>query len=177
MFQQSLPRRLASHPGAHATPGEVVRLPRQQQRFVRHIGRPTADATRLAHAIEDPAQRLAVTLVAEDGAEEAGLSPFERVTCPVHRRWIHQCISSPVHVIELTGHRWCRDCRSLATVAVDELTNTVSVICQRCGRSPSNPATRQIQRICEDSMALARPARPRSETRRFDIPLTDTRIA
>ncbi len=164
MPQQSLPRRSKNRPGTPATTDapEVTHIPRQPERSVRHSG-PTAP---LAHTIDDPAERLEATLRTEDSAEEAGLSPFERVTCPVHRRWIHQCIASPMHVIELTGHRWCRDCRSAATVAVDELTATVSVTCPRCGRNPNNSATRQIERTCEASISLSRPqARTGSETR------------
>ena len=66
-------------------------------------------------------RRLAVALAAEDRAEDAGLDPLERATCRVHRRWLHRCIASPVHVMMVTGHRWCRTCEVSATVAIDEL--------------------------------------------------------
>ncbi len=173
MPQQSLPRRSKNRPGTHATTGarEVAHIPGQQERSVRH-SRPT---TPLAHTIEDPTERLEATLYAEDRAEEAGLSPFERVTCPVHRRWIHQCIASPMHVIELTGHRWCRDCRSAATVAVDELSATVSVTCPRCDQSPNSSATRQIERTCEASITLSRHAH--TGTRPSVTRLAEARVA
>lgn len=99
--------------------------------------------------------RLAETLLAEDRAEEAGLDPLERTSCRFHRRWVHQCISSPAHVIPVTGHRWCRPCASAANVAVDELTGDVAVRCPRCGRSPGGRATRQIVRTCTASLAAA----------------------
>ena len=70
-------------------------------------------------------RRLASTLSTEDIAEENGLNPLERITCRLHRRWLHHCISSPAHVIAVTGHRWCRSCQCAVTVAVDELTGDV----------------------------------------------------
>ena len=36
-------------------------------------------------------RRLAARLAAEDVAEEAGLDPFERISCRLHQRWLHQC--------------------------------------------------------------------------------------
>lgn len=101
-------------------------------------------------------RRLAVALADEDRAEDAGLDPLDRATCRVHRRWLHRCIASPVHVIMVTGHRWCRTCEASATVAVDELTGTVGVTCSRCHRTPEGRATRQIIRCCMASMAAAR---------------------
>ena len=62
-------------------------------------------------------RRLAARLAAEDVAEEAGLDPFERISCRLHQRWLHQCVSSPVHVVAFTGHRWCRTCAAPAAVA------------------------------------------------------------
>lgn len=111
---------------------------------------------------------LAAKLVAEDAAEEHdGLSPHERITCHTHRRWVHECISSPLHVIIVTGHRWCRRCEREAAVAVDELTGTVQVTCVRCHRVPDSPATRQIVRTCRASLAAARAVRtaPEATTR------------
>src|SRR3982074_3500535 len=66
-----------------------------------------ADRRRYADLVD---RRLAERLATEDAAVEAGLSPFERLTCPAHRRWVHQCIVSPQHVSPVTGHRWCRRC-------------------------------------------------------------------
>ncbi|MEV6231219.1 hypothetical protein AB0L88_25510 [Saccharopolyspora shandongensis] len=105
-------------------------------------------------------RRLADRLILEDAAEESGeLSVHERITCHFHRRWVHECISSPVHVIILTGHRWCRHCEAEASVAVDELTGSVAVTCTRCRRSPGTAATRQILRTCHASLVAARESR------------------
>lgn len=110
------------------------------------------------HGLGD--RRLAAKLMVEDRAEERdGLSPHERITCHTHRRWAHECISSPLHVIVITGHRWCRRCEREAAVAVDELTGTVRVSCVRCHQVPQSPATRQILRTCRASLAAAREAR------------------
>jgi hypothetical protein len=98
---------------------------------------------------------LAAVLRAEDAAQAAGLSPFERVTCPVHRGWAYRCISASAHVIQMTGHRWCADCQAQATVAVDELTGRVTVRCVRCGGTPAGYATTQIIRTCQASLARA----------------------
>jgi len=56
--------------------------------------------TNTAQAVDDrytdiTDRRLARTLTAEDRQEYAGLNPFERLTCHVHRRWLHDCVSSP----------------------------------------------------------------------------------
>lgn len=54
---------------------------------------------------------LAAKLLAEDNAEERlALSAHERRTCPVHRRWLYQCVSSPEHAI------WHRSHNQTATV-------------------------------------------------------------
>lgn len=98
---------------------------------------------------------LAAALAAGDAAERDGADPLERLTCRTHRRWVHQCVHSPLHVIVVTGHRWCRQCEHPADVAVDELTWSVSVTCAECGRSPEGNATRQIVRTCRSSMAAA----------------------
>lgn len=103
--------------------------------------------------------KLAAVLAAEDDAEETGFDPLERVTCRVHRRWLHQCVHSQAHVIAVTGHRWCRDCECPASVSVDELTGTVTVHCRRCLRTPDSPATRQIVRCCRASIATAQDSR------------------
>lgn len=101
-------------------------------------------------------RRLADTLILEDAAEEREeLSALDRISCHVHRRWAHECISSPAHVIIVTGHRWCRRCEAEASVAVDEVSGSVNVTCTRCGRSPDTAATRQILRTCRASLAAA----------------------
>ena len=98
---------------------------------------------------------LAATLAAEDAAERDGFSPFERLTCRTHRRWIHECVVSPIHVVVVSGHRWCRACRVPATVAVDQLQGTVQVVCPKCGHAPDSLATAQIVRTCRASMTAA----------------------
>lgn len=91
-------------------------------------------------------------LAGEDFAEDRrDLDPHERITCRYHRRWAHQCISSPAHVIPVTGHRWCRGCESPLSVAVDDLLGVVVLTCPRCGETPDNPATQQIVRTCQAS--------------------------
>jgi hypothetical protein len=100
-------------------------------------------------------ERLAAALCAEDDAEEHGLNPLERTTCHVHRRWLHDCVSSPLHVIVVTGHRWCRQCDCAVDVAVDELAGDVSLRCPRCRRMPASTANRQVVRACRASLAAA----------------------
>jgi hypothetical protein len=97
----------------------------------------------------------------ENLAEEDGLDPFDRLTCRTHHQWVHRCVGSPVHVVVVTGHRWCRDCAVAAGVAVDELCGTVYVTCPRCGRPPAVRATGQIIRACRKSLALCQAARSR----------------
>lgn len=112
-----------------------------------------ATADRYA-AVSDRA--LAAVLRAEDTAEEHhGLDPFERISCRLHRRWIHQCVHSSTHVVAITGHRWCRDCECAASVSVDELLGGVVVRCTRCLRVPASAATRQLVRACRASLAAA----------------------
>jgi uncharacterized paraquat-inducible protein A len=101
-------------------------------------------------------------LAAEDRAEDAGqLDPDDRLTCHVHGRWIHQCVSSPVHVNPVTRHRWCRDCAAELTVAVDELARTVTMRCPRCGQG-SSAATTRLMSACRASLSHAsRKSQPR----------------
>lgn len=99
--------------------------------------------------------RLAAALCDEDDAEETGLNPHERTTCHVHRRWLHDCVSSPLHVIVVTGHRWCRRCECAVDVAVDELAGDVSLRCPKCREMPAGPANRQVVRACRASLAAA----------------------
>jgi hypothetical protein len=103
---------------------------------------------------------LDAVLDREDRHEELGqLSPHERLSCPVHRRWVHQCVSSPLHVIPVTGHRWCRRCECAQLIAVDEVRGTVSLSCPGCGVVPTTLASRQIVRTCRASLAAWRGAR------------------
>jgi hypothetical protein len=102
-------------------------------------------------------QRLAAVLAAEDVAEETdGLSPHERISCHLHRRWTYQCVASPQHAIPVTGHRWCRRCNLPLTVAVDEFGGSVSLSCPRCAEFPNSVANRQVARTCRASLAAAR---------------------
>ena len=100
-------------------------------------------------------QRLALALTAEDRSEEDGLDPLERTTCRSHRRWLHDCVSSPLHVIVITGTRWCRSCQCALNVAVDQLAGDVSVRCPSCTTTPATCATRQLVRACRASLAAA----------------------
>jgi hypothetical protein len=104
-------------------------------------------------------QPLAAALSTEDDAEERGRDPFERTTCYADRRWLHQCVSSPLHVVRVSGHRWCRRCECAVTVAVDELAGDLTLTCPRCGEMPSGPANRQVVRACRASLAAASEAR------------------
>jgi hypothetical protein len=101
-------------------------------------------------------RRLAATLSTEDTAEDAGgLDPLERITCYTHRRWLHHCVSSPLHVLIVTGHRWCRRCSCAVNVAIDELTGDVALTCPRCHEMPRSAANRQLVRCCRASLAAA----------------------
>jgi hypothetical protein len=98
---------------------------------------------------------LAHWLSAEDQAEDAGrLDPDDRLSCHVHGRWIHQCVSSPVHVNPVTRHRWCRDCAAELTVAVDELARTVTMRCPQCNLG-SSAATARLLTACRASLSQA----------------------
>jgi hypothetical protein len=102
-------------------------------------------------------RRLATKLSTEDAWEADGrLDPLERTTCYAHRRWLYQCVSSPLHVIVVTGHRWCRSCSCAVDVAVDELTGDVALRCPRCRQMPPTAASRQLIRCCRASLAAAR---------------------
>ncbi|MFC0110559.1 hypothetical protein [Kibdelosporangium aridum] len=97
-------------------------------------------------------------LAAEDEAERAErLSPDDRLTCHVHGKWIHQCVSSPLHAHPVTRHRWCRDCAMVLTVTVDELARTVAMRCPRCGGG-SSAATVRLLAACQASLAAAKAA-------------------
>ncbi|MEU5265563.1 hypothetical protein, partial [Amycolatopsis sp. NPDC021455] len=77
-------------------------------------------------------RRLAIALTGEDQSEEDGLNPLERVTCRTHRRWLHDCVASPLHVVITTGTRWCRACECALNIAIDQLAGDVSVHCPSC---------------------------------------------
>jgi hypothetical protein len=101
---------------------------------------------------------LIATLVEEDHAEDDGvLAPDDRLTCHVHGRWIHQCVSSPVHVNPVTRHRWCRGCDSPLGVVVDELAGAVAMRCPRCGHGGS-AATARLLAACRASIEAHRAA-------------------
>lgn len=104
-----------------------------------------------------PAGGLQAALLAEDQAEDTGwLDPLDRMTCRVHRRWIHECAHSELHVSQVTGHRWCRPCRRELAIAVDEVTATVTVHCPRCHRGPSTRADARLIAACEASLTASR---------------------
>jgi hypothetical protein len=104
---------------------------------------------------------LADALVAEDNAEDNGwLDPLDRITCPVHRRWVHQCCHSDLHVSQVAGLRWCRPCKAALQVAVDEVGGTVALRCPRCDRGAATRADKRLVAACEASLtAVGRPAR------------------
>lgn len=94
---------------------------------------------------------LAATLDVEDRAEERGtLSPYDRITCGVHRRWVHECVSSPQY---LTGR----------AVSVDEVAGTVALLRGTCG-VPDSVANRQVIRACRESLRASRRAVFRSRS-------------
>ena len=103
-------------------------------------------------------RRLAAALSTEDAAEETGHDPLERTTCYTHRRWLHHCVSSPLHVIVVTGHRWCRRCECAVNVAIDQLTGDVALTCPKCHEMPTGAANRQLVRCCRASIAAAHDA-------------------
>lgn len=99
-------------------------------------------------------RRLAAILAAEDTAEEHGLSPHTRSTCYVHRCWIHQCVTDPLHVLMVTGHRWCRRCDCPVEVDVDDSDpGSVGLYCPGCGQPPDSTANRQVLYACRTSLA------------------------
>jgi hypothetical protein len=101
----------------------------------------------------DTRNALADALMAEDSAEETGwLDPLDRITCPAHRRWLHQCCHSDLHVSRVTGHRWCRPCGRALEVAVDEVDRTVALHCPRCDRGARTRADAQLVAACEASL-------------------------
>ncbi|MEV6241267.1 hypothetical protein [Lentzea sp. NPDC051838] len=109
---------------------------------------------RLVTSFEAEDSTLSAVLSAEDLAEELGLDPHARVTCGLHRCWLHQCVASPDHVIPVTGHRWCRPCGRPLDVVVDE--TTARLFCPTCGTgTPDTAANRQVVRACRTSIAAA----------------------
>ena len=115
-----------------------------------------ATLTLVENRTEPTLSNLADALAAEDHAEDTGwLDPLDRLTCRVHRRWIHECGHSDLHVIQVTGHRWCRPCRRALEIAVDEVTRTVALHCPRCGRGATTHADHQLVAACEASLTAA----------------------
>lgn len=103
---------------------------------------------------------LADALQAEDHAEDNGwLDGLDRMTCPAHRRWLHQCCHSDLHVSRVSGHRWCRPCGVALEVAVDELSRTIQLHCPKCDRGARTRADAQLVAACEASLAASRNAR------------------
>ncbi|MET9231268.1 hypothetical protein [Lentzea sp. NPDC003310] len=49
---------------------------------------------RLVSSCEAVDPTLTAVLDAEDLAEELGLDPCSRITCALHRCWLHQCVDS-----------------------------------------------------------------------------------
>ena len=101
--------------------------------------------------------KLSRRMQEEDLAEDAGLlAPDDRLTCAVHGRWIHQCVSSALHVNQVTRHRWCRACACELTVAVDELSGDVTMSCPGCGEGVSAASARVIAACRKSLVATGR---------------------
>ncbi len=115
---------------------------------------PAASAPRSRDRYREVAdRRMAAILAAEDVAEEHGLSTHVRSTCYVHRCWIHECISDPLHVLIVTGHRWCRRCDSEVEVMVDDTApGSVELSCDGCGVPPDSVANREVLFACRTSL-------------------------
>jgi hypothetical protein len=125
--------------------------------YVTTEGKDSPMATTLTLVENRTLSALATALDAEDHAEDTGwLDPLDRLTCRVHRRWIHECSHSDLHVIPVTGHRWCRPCRRALEIAVDEVDRTVSLHCPRCHRGATTRADHQLVAACEASLTAAR---------------------
>jgi hypothetical protein len=99
---------------------------------------------------------LADALAAEDNAEDNGwLDPIDRMTCPAHRRWVHQCCHGDLHVSQVAGLRWCRPCRRALEVAVDEVDRTVRLRCPTCDRGATTRTDKRLVAACEASLTAA----------------------
>lgn len=110
-----------------------------------------------------PVDGLAAMLAWEDAAEERdGLSPHDRITCPVHRRWVHQCVSSPAHAIRVTGHRWCRACEHRCRSAGPAPTR-VHPVAEASRMNPTTTmtpiSTRDLHRLIEHALRDLKRAR------------------
>jgi hypothetical protein len=102
------------------------------------------------------ADRRVATAPSDDDAVEAhGLGPFERITRQPRVRRSHTCVSSPAHVIAVTGRWWCRTRRRAVNITVDALTADVGSTPPRGGSTPHDPATRRIGRCRRVSIATA----------------------
>ncbi len=85
----------------------------------------------------NPAAAFTAALEIENAAQASGtLAWFDRLTCPEHKTWWHQCLpTSPQHVSRMEGLRWCHRCVQEMTVAVDEVSGTAAIICRSCTSS------------------------------------------
>lgn len=111
--------------------------------------RPAPGRHRSSGLVPAQSTTLGDRLAWEDAAEDARrLSPDDRTTCPLHRRWIHHCVASPTHVNAVTRHRWCRQCAVPLTVTVDEIAQTVTMVCPSCGDGGSPATTRLVSACC-----------------------------
>jgi hypothetical protein len=96
---------------------------------------------------------LTRVLARENIVEELGaISLQDRLTCRLHKSWVHQCITLPGHVFPMAGDRWCRRCDNAAPVAIDESHGTAAVRCSGCGKPPNGLFGRQIARACQGSI-------------------------
>jgi hypothetical protein len=98
----------------------------------------------------------AAVLAWEDAMEDDNrLSPMRRLTCRIHRRWLHECVFSSAHVSPTTGHRWCRRDHCVITVIVDELARAVTMVCPRCGSMRLSAENLALVAMCRRSAEAA----------------------
>ncbi len=97
------------------------------------------------------------TIFEENVAEHFGqLDPYDRVTCPLHETWLYRCVHAADHIDVLTGYRWCRACRQLLEVAVDEPNGEFELRCPSCHRGRQTAMDDRLLRACRESFAAAR---------------------
>jgi hypothetical protein len=62
-------------------------------------------------------------------------------------------VGHSLHVLVVTGHRWCRRCECPVDVAVDETPpGAVHLYCPRCGQADS-AANREVRQACRTSLS------------------------
>ncbi|WP_213573918.1 hypothetical protein [Rhodococcus sp. USK13] len=116
----------------------------------------TLTENRSASGLRYPRSVFDERLASEDAAEDdLRLAPDDRVTCPLHHRWIYRCVASPAHINAVTRHRWCRGCAVPLPVVIDEIAGTVTIVCIRCGDGGS-PATTRLIAACRASLATSK---------------------